>query len=198
MKSVRTTLAYLAAAALVAFGLLALLNPLVAARLVGLEVVEPRGLSEIRASYGAMVLMLGGVMVWAVPMRPRSAPWMRLAGLLWSAATLGRVASVILDGVWTPVNLLFLLASGVIAAAFVLASFQARPRAKRPGEDREGELEPRRDAATGARSGARRGWLRRSKEKDRSGATAADRDDDGGRGDAADDGDPDPLRAYRS
>lgn len=191
MKSVRTTLAYLAAAALVAFGLLALLNPLVAARLVGLEVVEPRGLSEVRAFYGAMILMLGGVMVWAVPMRPRSAPWMRLAGLLWAAATLGRAASVILDGVWTPVNLLFLLASGVIAAAFILASFQTRPRAvPRSDDERHGELEPDRDAALQTRPRSRRGWLRRSKG---GAGTAADDRKDAPVGD-----DDDPLRAYRS
>ena len=194
MKSVRTTLAYLAAAALVAFGLLALLNPLVAARLVGLEVVEPRGLSEIRASYGAMVLMLGGVMVWAVPTRPRSAPWMRLAGLLWTAATLGRAASVILDGVWTPVNLLFLLASGVIAVAFVLASFQTpgreRRRSRGQGEGPGQELEQGSDADRASRPPARRGWLRRS--GDRSSART------GGGGEAAEEDDDDPLRAYRS
>ncbi len=186
MKSVRTTLAYVAAAALVAFGLLALLNPLVAARLVGLEVVEPRGLSEVRAFYGAMMLMLGGVMVWAVPMRPRSAPWMRLAGLLWAAATLGRAASVILDGVWTPVNLLFLLASGVIAAAFILASFQTRPGAiRRSDDERPSQLASSRDG----REPARRGWLRRSKHGP---AQAADRGDD------AEEDEGDPLRAYRS
>lgn len=188
MKSVRTTLAYLAAAALVAFGLLALLNPLVAARLVGLEVVEPRGLSEVRASYGAMVLMLGGVMVWAVPMRPRSAPWMRLAGLLWTAATLGRVASVILDGVWTPVNLLFLLASGIIAGAFVLASFQTPDRERRRSEGRQLELNP--DADREPRPVPRRGWLRRSKHRP---AQAA-----GDGNETAEANDDDPLRAYRS
>ena len=116
MKSARTTLAYVAAAALVAFGLLALLNPLVAVRLVGLEVIEPRGLSEVRASYGALLLAMGGVMLWAVPTRPRSAPWLRFAGLLWTASALGRIASVVLDGVWTPVNLLT-----VLAAAFLLS-----------------------------------------------------------------------------
>jgi len=188
MKSVRTTLAYLAAAALVAFGLLALLNPLVAARLVGLEVVEPRGLSEIRASYGATMLMLGGVMVWAVPMRPRSAPWMRLAGLLWTAATLGRTASVILDGVWTPVNLLFLLVSGVIAVAFVLASFQTPGRERRRSQGRD--LEQGQDADREARPVRRRGWLRRS--NDRSAGAA------GGTKETAEEDDDDPLRAYRS
>lgn len=193
MKSARTTLAYLAAAALVAFGLLALLNPLVAARLVGLEVVEPRGLSEIRASYGAMVLMLGGVMVWAVPMRPRSAPWMRLAGLLWTAATLGRTASVILDGVWTPVNLLFLLASGVIAVAFVLASFQTPGRERRRSEGHE--LDQIQDDDRDVRPAPRRGWPRRSGQRS---AQAAGGEKEAADKEAAEGDDDDPLRAYRS
>lgn len=191
MKSARTTLAYLAAAALVAFGLLALLNPLVAARLVGLEVVEPRGLSEVRASYGAMILMLGGVMVWAVPTRPRSAPWMRLAGLLWTAATLGRAASVILDGVWTPVNLLFLLASGIIAVAFVLASFQTPGRERRRSDGHD--LDQRQEGDSGPRPVPRRGWLRRSNERS---AQAAGSEKRTAETEAAED--DDPLRAYRS
>lgn len=196
MKSARTTLAYLAAAALVAFGLLALLNPLVAARLVGLEVVEPRGLSEIRASYGAMILMLGGVMVWAVPTRPRSAPWMRLAGLLWTAATLGRAASVILDGVWTPVNLLFLLASGVIAVAFVLASFQTPGRERRRSDGQD--LDQRQEGDSEPRPVPRRGWLRRSNQRT---ARAAGGEKETAETETAETEtaeDDDPLRAYRS
>jgi hypothetical protein len=133
MKSVRTTLAYVGAAALVAVGLLALLNPLLAVRLLGLEVIEPRGLSEIRAGYGAALLTLGGAMVWAIPTRPRSASWLRFAGLLWSAAAVGRVVSVVLDGVWTPLNLLFVIAAVYLAVVFVLAGFQTPPKAADEG-----------------------------------------------------------------
>lgn len=175
MKSVRTTLAYLAAAAVVAFGLLALLNPLVAVRLVGLEVVEPRGLSEIRASYGAFVLMMGGAMVWAVPMRPHSAPWLRFAGLAWGAAALGRLASVILDGVWTPLNLTTLLVATFVSAAFLLASFQT----------------PSRRDGTG---GPGRASRRRRRLRDRN-PTA---DDATSNTFESDDEVPGPLRAYRS
>lgn len=167
MKSVRTTLAYVAAAATLAFGLLALLNPLVAVRLVGLEVIEPRGLSEVRATYGALLLAMGGAMVWAVPTRPRSAPWLRFAGLLWGAAALGRLASVVLDGVWTPLNLAIVLGSGFVSVAFFLASFQ----------------DPRR---TG---GAPRPPRRRRRDRDHLPEAAPD--------EAPGEDVSDPLRAYR-
>lgn len=184
MKSARTTLAYAAAAALVAFGLLALLNPLVAVRLVGLEVIEPRGLSEVRASYGALLLAMGGVMLWAVPTRPRSAPWLRFAGLLWAASSLGRIASVVLDGVWTPVNLLTVLVAAFLAFAFLVASFQTPSRRPRGG----GPTEPGPSAPPATRE--RRGPLglggRRARREAEAAAEAADADDES-----------DPLRAYR-
>lgn len=172
MKSVRTTLAYFAAALVVAFGLLALLNPLVAVRLVGLEVIEPRGLSEMRATYGAFMLMMGGAMVWAVPSRPRSAPWLRFAALAWGAAALGRLASVVLDGVWSPLNLVILLVTAFVSVAFFLASFQV------PG-GRDGNRSP---------SGAarRRGLRERNPDAAADGSSEADEDAEG------------PLRAYRS
>lgn len=185
MKSARTTLAYVAAAALVAFGLLALLNPLVAVRLVGLEVIEPRGLSEVRANYGALLLAMGGVMLWAVPTRPRSAPWLRFAGLLWAASTLGRIASVVLDGVWTPVNLLTVLAAAFIAFAFLVASFQTPSRRPR-GEP--GEPGPSAPPATRERRGPLGLGGRRARRQADAAAEAAEADDDAS----------DPLRAYRS
>jgi hypothetical protein len=148
MKSVRTTLAYVGAAALVAVGLLALLNPLLAVRLLGLEVIEPRGLSEIRAGYGAALLTMGGAMVWAIPTRPRSASWLRFTGLLWSAAAVGRIVSVVLDGVWTPLNLVFVIAAVYLAVVFVLAGFQTPPTA---GEGRDGPPERRRRGLLGRR-----------------------------------------------
>lgn len=174
MRSARTTLAYFAAAAIVAFGLLALLNPLVVVRLLGLEVMEARGLSEVRASYGAFVLMMGGAMIWAVPMRPRSAPWLRFAGLAWGAAAAGRLASVVLDGVWTPLNLAVLLATAFVSVAFLLASFQ-RPAGRGGG---------------GASGGVdRRRRLRERNAADEPATAPAAEDEDEVEG---------PLRAYRS
>ena len=186
MKSVRTTLAYAAAIALVAFGLLALLNPLVAVRLVGLEVVEPRGLSEIRSSYGALLLAFGGAMLWAIPTRPRSAPWLRFGGLLFLAATLGRGASVLLDGVWTPLNLVVTVLGGVVAVAFLLASFPARP-------GRASDADERGRGAPPAERPRRRGLLGRRRGSAAVDGEAADADAE----DAPDDA-SDPLRALRS
>lgn len=187
MKSVRTTLAYAAAIALVAFGLLALLNPLVAVRLVGLEVVEPRGLSEIRSSYGALLLALGGAMLWAIPTRPRSAPWLRFGGLLFLAATIGRGASVLLDGVWTPLNLIVTLLAGVVAVAFLLASFQSRPGRAAPTDD---SAPP---AVRPSERPRRRILLGRRRRDDADAADEGDGDDDLPAEDASD-----PLRALRS
>lgn len=137
MRSVRTTLAYVAAAIVAAFGLLALLNPLVAVRVLGLEVMEPRGLSEVRATYGAFLLVLGGAMAWAVRMRPRGTPWVRLIGIVFLGASLGRVASVVLDGVFTPFNLAVLAVTAFVAVAALLASFQRRPTAPAASSGRE-------------------------------------------------------------
>ena len=147
MKSVRTTLAYVGAAGLVAVGLLALLNPLVMVRLIGLEVIDPRGLSEVRSAYGAGLLAMGGAMLWAIPTRPRSTSWLRFTGLLWSAAAAGRIVSVVLDGVWTPLNLVFVLGAVYLAVVFVLAGFQRPPKAA--------------DADAGPPARRRRGWLGR-------------------------------------
>lgn len=128
MRSVRTTLAYVAAALVVAAGLLALLNPLVAVRVLGLEVIEPRGLSEVRANYGAFLLVLGGALLWAIPTRPRGAPWLRVAGVTFLGAAVGRGLSVVLDGVFTPLNLVMLAATAFVGAVTLLASFQRRDR----------------------------------------------------------------------
>lgn len=132
--SVRTQLAYLAAGLTVVLGLLALLNPLLAVRLLGLDVVEPRGLSEVRSTYGAMFLVMGGAMLWAVPTRPRSAVWLRFAGVLWCAAAAGRVLSILIDGVLTPINFAALGVEALIGVAALLGSFQTPLPRRRRGE----------------------------------------------------------------
>ena len=134
--SVRTQLAYLAAGLTLALGLLGLLNPLLTARLIGLEVVEPHGLSEIRATYGALFVVLGGLMLWAVPTRPRNAPLLRFAGLVWLAVALGRLSSIVIDGPLTPPNFVLLGLELLIGGAAVVGSFQTpRRRAKATPEE---------------------------------------------------------------
>lgn len=123
----RTQLAYLAAGLTLILGLLGLLNPLLSVRLLGLEVVDPRGLSEIRATYGAIFLVMGASMLWAAPTRRRTSAWLRLPAFLWLAAALGRVLSMSLDGAVTIGNILALLLALLIGGAALLASFAADP-----------------------------------------------------------------------
>lgn len=126
--SVRTQLAYLAAGLTLALGLLGLLNPHLTASLVGLEVAQPHGLSEVRATYGALFVVLGGLMLWAVPTRPRNAPLLRFAGLVWLAVALGRLLSIVIDGTITPPNLVLLGIELLIGAAALIGSFQTPRR----------------------------------------------------------------------
>jgi hypothetical protein len=91
---------------------------------LGLEVIGPRGLSGIRATYGALFVVMAGVMVWAVPTRPRSNPWLRFAGILWLGAAAGRVLSIVLDGVLTPLNFVSLGIELLVGAGALLGSFE--------------------------------------------------------------------------
>jgi len=130
--SVRTQLAYLAAGLTLALGLLGLLNPLLTVRIVGLEVVEPRGLSEARAVFGAMFVVLGAVMLWSVSARSAPVAYLRMSGIVMGAIAVGRLSSIVIDGVLSPLNFAFLALELLIAISTVLASF--RPRGgRRPG-----------------------------------------------------------------
>lgn len=97
MRSLRTQLAYIAAGITLILGLIALLNPVWTIRLVGLELLLPRGLAEVRATFGGVFTALGVGMVWAIPKRPRTAGWLRFAAVLWFAAATGRLLSIIFD-----------------------------------------------------------------------------------------------------
>ena len=84
-------LAYLAAVLTLLFGVVSLVNPFFMARVLGLTFTEPRGVSELRATYGALFTVMGAVMLWALLTRHRSAGWLRFAGLLWLGAGGGQV-----------------------------------------------------------------------------------------------------------
>ena len=120
----RRQLAYLAAGLVVVLGLLGLLNPALTVRLLGLEVVEPRGFSQARSTFGAMYLALGGVIVWAASARNAHPAYMRVAALLVTALAFGRLLSIIIDGVLTPLNLLFFVTEAAAAAVVTLASVE--------------------------------------------------------------------------
>ncbi len=161
--TLRTQLAYAAAALTLVVGLLALLNPMLAARLAGLEVVAPRGLSELRSGHGALTLALGALMLWALPLRPKKGPLLRTLAILVAAAALGRLASVAIDGVPTLMNLVFLLLQAFVAAAAFWASSERLPsraewRARREAADARDEAASARlqavEADRRSRSGA--------------------------------------------
>lgn len=123
----RNQLAYLAAGLTLLLGLLGLLNPLLTVRLLGLEVIEPRGLSEVRATYGALFVVMGAIMLWAAPSRRYGSVWLRVPGMLWLAAALGRILSMGLDGAVTIGNIVTLALQLLIGVSALVASFGDGP-----------------------------------------------------------------------
>jgi hypothetical protein len=122
----RTQLGYLAAILTLAFGLVGFLGPIWMAELLGLNAARllPRGLSEVRSTYGAMFTVMGAVMLWAVPTRPRGIPYLRFAAFLWLGAGVGRFLSMIIDGVVTPFNFAGLAFQILIGVGALLASLE--------------------------------------------------------------------------
>ena len=132
--SKRSRLAYLAAVLTFGYGLLALFAPYWTVLTLGFELSErrPWGLSEMRSSYGALLVTLGALMLWALSRRPQRTPYLRLAGLLWCAKALGRALSILIDGALMPTNLLLLGLELFIGLPTLIASFET-PRARAPG-----------------------------------------------------------------
>jgi len=153
----RSQLAYAAAAVVLLLGLLSLFNPALATRLLGLEIVAPRGLSEVRATYGALFVTMAVLLLWALPLRPRAGIVVRAMGLLWAGAAAGRVASMAIDGIVTIGNVGALALAVVVAALLVWGSLETPPTAAQVAE-RRAALAARRSArATGREAaGARR------------------------------------------
>lgn len=122
----RTQLGYLAAILTLALGLVGFLGPIWMAELLGFNPARllPRGLSEIRATYGAMFIVMGAVMLWSIPTRPRGIPYLRFASFLWLGAGAGRFLSMIIDGVITPMNFAGLGLEVLIGIAALLASLE--------------------------------------------------------------------------
>lgn len=125
----RSWLLYLAVAITLGLGLLGLLNPVLTAHLLGLEVLEPRGLSQVRATFGALHIALGAVILIGASRRPRSAgAYLRVAALLVGAVALGRFFSIVIDGAFGVANLLFLGSELVVVAGVALAGWGGRSR----------------------------------------------------------------------
>jgi len=119
----RRRLAYVSAAITMGLGLLGLLNPALAVRILGLEVVDPRGFSQARGTFGGLYLALGAMILWAVTARSAGPLFLRAAAVLIGATSLGRLASILIDGAVTPLNLLFFAVESAVAVITLLASF---------------------------------------------------------------------------
>lgn len=135
--SLRSQLAYLAAGLILVLGLLGLLNPILTLRLTGLEVVEPRGLGQARALFGALFLTMGGFMLWALSARPRARAILRFAAFLWLASALGRLLSLLVDGPLSIGSLLLLAFDLAVGAGAYLGSTEpGRTRPEKPAGTR--------------------------------------------------------------
>lgn len=119
----RRNLAYISAAITMAIGLLGLLNPALTVRILGLEIVDPRGFSQARGTFGGLYLGLGAMILWAVTARTAGSLFLRAAAVLVGATALGRLASILIDGAVTPLNLLFFAVETAVAVVALLASF---------------------------------------------------------------------------
>jgi len=126
--NVRSQLPFVSAAILLLLGLLGLVNPHFTARMLGLEIVDVRGLSQVRATFGAMYLALGGLVLRGAMRRTGAGPRAVLgaAALLVGAVAAARLLSVVVDGALTLVNLVFLLGEVVALVGILLAWFDAR------------------------------------------------------------------------
>jgi hypothetical protein len=152
--TLRTQLAYAAAGLTLVLGLLGLLNPFLTTSLLGLEIVAPRGVSEVRSMFGALHLTMAGLMLWAVPLRPRTAPLLRTMGILWLGAAAGRAASLAIDGLAGPGPLLLFVLQAFVGAALVWASLESETARVEARLRREAARDDRRAASGAARRGA--------------------------------------------
>lgn len=131
----RRQLAYISAAITMAIGLMGLLNPALTVRVLGLEVVEPRGFSQARGTFGGLYLALGAMILWAVNARTVGPTFLRAAAVMVGATALGRLASILIDGAVTPLNLLFFAVETAVAVVALLASLGIRePRPTTPSD----------------------------------------------------------------
>ncbi|MCO5173249.1 MAG: DUF4345 domain-containing protein [Trueperaceae bacterium] len=128
--NVRSQLIYVSAAITFGLGLLGLVNPIFTANMLGLDIVDPRGLSQVRATFGMLHLALGALIVRGSLQRPGAGVYLRATALLIGAVAVGRLLSIALDGALTLLNLLFLVSETVALAGVVLAWLD--PERRRP------------------------------------------------------------------
>lgn len=83
-----------------ALGLLGMVTPSVAAKLVSIEPIGLTGISEVRATYGGLFVGLGGVCLYS-----QSSTVFFAVGVAVLGAAVGRGVSVLVDHSYAPKNL---------------------------------------------------------------------------------------------
>lgn len=126
----RAHLVYVSAGVTLGLGLLGLLNPALTVRMLGLELVDPRGLSQARATFGALHVTLGAVLLWAAAKRSVPAPYLWMSTMLLGSIAMGRLLSILIDGAVTFPNVAFLVSEGIVTAGALMAAWD---RSRRPG-----------------------------------------------------------------
>lgn len=121
--NLRAHLVYVSAGVTLTLGLLGLLNPALTVRLLGLELVDPRGLSQARATFGALHVTLGAVLLWAAAKRSVPASYLWLSTMLLASIAVGRLLSILIDGAVTFPNLAFLASEAVVTAGAAVAAW---------------------------------------------------------------------------
>ncbi|HSR50385.1 MAG TPA: DUF4345 family protein [Acidobacteriota bacterium] len=80
------------------FGAAALTVPHSMAELAHLQPLNPSGVGEVRSFYGALVLVLGAIILHALRRPQPGREWLRCLGILFLGVGCGRLASLVLDG----------------------------------------------------------------------------------------------------
>lgn len=116
-----SSLGYFAVAIILVLGIVSFAQPAFIAGLFGLEAVEPRGLSQIRATFGTMYLALGGTILVGMT-RPATRPaTLAIPAVLVAAIVVGRIVSFAVDYSFGLLNFVFLLGELAALAGIVTA-----------------------------------------------------------------------------
>jgi Domain of unknown function (DUF4345) len=94
----------------IGLGIVGLSNPTMVARLVGIMPTEPRGLSEIRATYGGLFIGLGGLALSA-----QDPIISATVGCGWMGAAIARLISIVIDRQMSKLNIGGIVLEGGIA-----------------------------------------------------------------------------------
>lgn len=155
-----------------AFGVYGLARPGAAGELVSLVPTGPEGVGEIRAVYGGLMIAVGALLLWGSMGKRRSAAWLVAVGVGFAGLFVGRLVSLLLDGLTGYTLMATVLEGGVAGLLFVAAAEQrsraatdkapetkpgpevtggeaARPGREDPEHRRRGEREPSGEAGEG-------------------------------------------------